>query len=535
MGRGGRLFWIGLGLVGVVGVAPLALVLVRGLSDGGVFLDTVTSAGAWVALRGTLILSTGAALLAVVVGTPLAWLVTRTDVPGRGVLRSLLALPYVIPPYVAAIAWINLASPRVGLLNRWLGEGTFDVYGMPGLVWVMGLSLYPFVFLTAASALENADPSLEDAARMSGASTWRVLKDVALPIMRPAVLSGGLLVFLATASAFGAPALLGNPARIEFLSTRIFESFMSGLGGMGEACSLSFLLFAFVLLPLVLRSTRHAVVTGKASRPSVVRLGRARPFVTAGTWLFVFVALVLPAFAVAGTSFLAIAGDFSPSNWTLDNFRLLGTADAGGAVVTSLGLAAGAGLLCVVLGGLVAWVHVKTRHRGRTLLAGMTALPLATPGTVLALGLMLLWVDPLGLGFSLANTVWILLLAYVAKYVALASRALGEGFGTVDDTLSDAARLSGARGAFLLRTIWIPLVLPSLMAAFFLVFMPAFSELTMSVLLVGPGIETVGTKMFELQEYEGPTAASVLATLVLALVVVSNLLLRWLSKGRYGI
>jgi len=266
-----------------------------------------------------------------------------------------------------------------------------------------------------------------------------------------------------------------------------------------------------------------------------VRLGRWRAVVLAAVLLVVLVAVLLPAFAVAGTAFLKIAGDFSVSNLTLANFRLLATTDAGPAVWTSLGLAAGAAVLCAVLGGLVAWIAVKTRHRGRGLISGLAALPLATPGTVIALGLILLWTKPFGLGFTLTNTVWILLIAYVAKYVALAARALGEGFGAVDDALPEAARVSGARGLFLLRTIWIPLILPSLMAAFFLVFMPAFSELTMSVLLVGPGIETVGTKMFELQEYEGPTAASVLATVVLALVVTSNLLLRWLSRGRYGI
>ena len=519
----------------VVGVLPLALVVQRGLSAGDVFWSTVTSADAWIALRGTLVLSLGAALLAVLLGSPLAWLTTRTDLPARPLLRSVLAIPYVIPPYVAAVAWINLANPRVGLLNQWFGAGTFDIYGMAGLVWVMGLSLYPFVFLTVRSALDSADPSLEDAARMSGAGTWRILKDVALPLLRPAILSGGLLVFLATASAFGAPALIGNPAQIQFLSTRIFESLTSGLGGLGEASSLSCLLFAFVLLPLLLRSRRHAVLTGKTSQPTVVRLGPWRPVVLGVVLLVLLVAVVLPACAVAGTAFLKIAGDFSVSNLTLSNFRLLATTDAGPAVRTSLVLAAGAAALCAVLGGLVAWITVKTRHRGRGLVAGLAALPLATPGTVVALGLILLWTNPLGLGFSLTNTLWILLIAYVAKYVALAARALGEGFGAVDDALPEAARVSGARGLFLLRTIWIPLILPSLTAAFFLVFMPAFSELTMSVLLVGPGIDTVGTKMFELQEYEGPTAASVLATVVLALVVTSNLLLRWVSRGRYGI
>ena len=172
--------------------------------------------------------------------------------------------------------------------------------------------------------------------------------------------------------------------------------------------------------------------------------------------------------------------------------------------------------------------------RGRHLFGALSALPLAAPGTVLALGLILMWTRPFGLSFSLTNTVWILAIAYVAKYAPLATRAIQEGFGLVDDALPEAARMSGARGLFLVRTIWVPLLLPSILAAFVLVFMPAFSELTMSVLLVGPGLDTVGTRMFELQEYAGPTAASVLATLVLVLIIGSSLLLRVLSRDRYG-
>jgi iron(III) transport system permease protein len=522
-------------LVFVVGVLPLVLVVGRALADPAVLRDAWSASETWRATLATLRLSTGSALLAVVIGTPLAWLVTRTDLPASRLVRSLVTLPYVIPPYVAAVAWINLASPRVGLFNRLFGEGTFDIYSMGGLTWVMGLSLYPYVFLTVAAALENADPSLEDAARMSGAGTWRVLKDVSLPIMRPAVLSSGVLVFLATASAFGAPVLIGGPARIDVLSTLVYDSLWSGAEGIARAAAQACVLFAFVLLPLLFRATRHAVVSGKASRPSVVRLGRVRPAVCAGVGGFVVLAVLLPGLSVAVHAFLRIEGDYSASNWTLENLRLLTRPDTGGVVLTSLLLAAGAAVLSLAIGGVVAFFSVKTRLRGRGVLAAATALPLATPGTVLALGLILLWMDPLGLGRGLTNTLWILLLAYVARFGALAARALAEGLGTVDDVLPEAARMSGARGWTRVRTIWIPLVFPSITAGFFLVFMPAFSELTMSVLLVGPGIDTVGTRMFELMDYEAPTSANVLATVVLALVVGSNALLRILSRGRYGL
>jgi iron(III) transport system permease protein len=524
-------FWLALAAVVVLGILPLALVIAEGVRSGDVFTETLTAPETLDALGGTLRLSLGTTVLALLIGAPLAWLTTRTDLPWAGFFRSVLTIPYIIPPYIAAVAWITLANPRVGVLNTLLGAGTLDIYSMGGLTWVMALSFYPYVFLTVRGALLSADPSLEDAARMSGAGTWRVLVDIALPLMRPALVASGSLVFMVTASAFGAPALIGNAARLDFLSTSIFDSLTSGLGGMAQASSMACVLLALALLPMLLRARHHAVLTGKATRPTRIRLGRARWPAHAALLLFVLVAVFVPALAVAVTAFLRVAGDLSIDNFTLANFDVLSRSESGGAILASLWLAVGAATAAVALGGFVAFLQVKTRRRGRHLLSALTALPLAAPGTVLALGLILVWTTPL----KLVNTVWILLIAYLAKYAALAARAIGEGLGAIDDALPEAARMSGARGLLRLRTIWIPLAMPALVAGWFLVFMPAFSELTMSVLLVGPGIETVGTRLFELREYESPTAASVLATVVLALVVTSNLLLRWLSRGRYGV
>ncbi len=524
-------FVAALAAIALLGVLPLVLVLTKAAASLDLFWTTVTGDEAWDAMLGTLHLSVATTLLAVVLGTTLAWLTTRTDLPWKGFFRSTLTIPYIIPPYIAAVAWITLANPSVGLLNRLLGDGTLDIYSMTGLTWVLGLSFYPYVFLTVRAALESADPSLEDAARMSGAGTWRVLKDVSFPLMRPAVIASGGLVFMATASAFGAPVLIGNAARLDFLSTSIFDAYATGLGGMATASSLACLLFVFALVPMLLRGAHHAVLTGKAPRPTLVRLGRARTPVLAAMTAFVVVGVLLPAVAVAITAFLRVAGDLRPANFTLENFSVLGERENRSAILTSLGLAAIAATAAVALGGVIAWLQVKTRTRGRGLLSGLAALPLATPGTVLALGLILVWTRPV----RLTNTIWILLIAYVAKYVALAARSIGEGLGTVDDALPEAARVSGARGFLLLRTIWIPLVLPSIVAGWFLVFMPAFSELTMSVLLVGSDTQTVGTQMFKMRDYSNPTSASVLATVVLALVIGSNLILRRLSKGRYGV
>lgn len=529
---GRRAFWIAAAVLLVLGVHPvLRVVLEAGCGGGAGFRGALADEGALEALGTTARLALATTALAVLIGTAVAWLGARTDLPGRRILGTILAVPYIVPPYIAAVAWINLANPEVGLFNAVLGRGTLDIYSFGGLTWVLALSFYPYVDLTVRAALQNADPALEDAARMSGAGTWRIFRDVALPLMAPAMATSGGLVFMATASAFGAPALIGAHARLDVLSTRIYESLALGPGGLRQASGLATLLLAFALVPLVLPARRYAVLGGKASRPGVVRLGRARVPLAAAAALFALVAVVLPALAVVGTAFLRIAGDFRPGNLTLENFAILARPDTARAVLLSLGLGAAAATAALALGGAVAAVVVRARLRGRGLLSAMASLPLAAPGTVLAIGLLLAWNRPV----DLRNTAWILLVAYVAKHAALAARAIGEGLGTVDAALADAARLSGARLAFRIRSIWIPLVLPSLVAAWFLVFLPSFSELTMSVILAGPGLDTIGTRMFELQEYEGPAAASVLATVVLGFVVLANSGLRLLTRGRFGL
>lgn len=530
--RGRARFWIALVAILVLGILPLGLVVKRALGAGDVFWETVLSADALDALLATLHLAVGTTVLALLLGAPAAWLTTRSDVPWRGFFRTSLTTPYIVPPYIAALAWITLADPDIGFLNAPFGTDVFDIFSMNGLIWVMGLSFYPYVFLTVRAALESADPSLEDAARMSGAGPWRVIKDVALPLARPALLSSGGLVFMATASAFGAPVLIGNRAEIDFLSTRVVDLWNDDLQGIAKASSLACLLFAFALIPMLLRARHHAVLTGKASQPTLVKLGRARRPIHVALCLLVLVAVLLPIGAVALTACLRFAGDLSPSNFTLAKFGdVLGTPANAKALWNSLWLAAAAATIAVGLGFLLAWLQVKTKRRGRHLLAGLAALPLATPGSVLAIGLFLFWVGPV----RLVYTVWILLVAYVAKHVALAARALAEGIGAVDDALPDAARMSGARGFLLFRTVWAPLVMPSIVAGWFLVFMPAFSELTMSVILTDTEIETIGVRMYRMREYKSPTQASVLATIVLGLVIGSNLLLRRLSGGRYGV
>lgn len=523
-------WWVPGAALLVLTVAPILLVLLRSVfTDAGPDLSHYRTAlddpANRQALWNTVTISLATVVVSLLVGLPLAWLVARTDLPARGRLRALLLLPYVVPPYLGAIAWINLANPTVGWLNRLADAPVLNIYTVPGIVWVLSQFFYTFVYLSALTALEQADPSLEEAARVSGASPLRVLTTVTLPLIRPAILSGAFLVFAAAAAAFGVPALIGTPGRIHLLTTRIYGYVKTGgLEGASVAAALSAVLFLAAVTTSALadrlaHARRITALTGKPAAPSRIRLGRWRwPAFVFASAVFTLTCL-LPMLAIILTSFMQVVGRFEWSNFTLDKYRyvLLTRPDTARGFINSAVVSFGAATLAVVLGTAIAYLrgHPRLRLRGSRALDACVTLPYATPGTILALGLILLWSRP----FRLTDTLWILLIAYLAKYLSFAVRALTTNVQQVDITLEEASRTSGAGFWTTIARIWLPLLKPAMLASWFLVFMPAFGELTMSVLLVGPGTQTVGTVLFDLQEYADPPSASVVAVLILTLVL----------------
>jgi iron(III) transport system permease protein len=517
-------------LLAILTIAPIGLVLLRSvLTPSGVTLEhyraAFTEPANIQAGINTVIVSVATVIFATLVAIPLAWLVSRTDIPGARRFRVLLLVPYVVPPYIGAIAWINLANPTVGWLNRAAGAAVFDIYSMTGVIWVTGLFFYTYVYVACLAALERVDPSLEDAARVSGAGPLMVLRTITLPLIRPAILAGAFLVFAASAAAFGVPALIASPARLHLLTTRIYGYVRTGgLDGLYTASALSASLLVMALAAWVLAERmggagRITTVTGKASARSRIRLGRWRWPAFAAVSGVVFLTCVLPVTAIVITSFMNIVGEFRWDNLTLDKYRyvLFTRSDTARGFVNSFVLAFGAATLAAAVGTAVAYVKGHPRFRTTRLVETSINLPYATPGTILALGMMLLWSWPL----ALVDTLWILLIAYFAKDLSFAVRSVTTAVQQTDVTLEEAARVSGASFVTTFRTIWLPLLWPAIAAGWFLVFMPAFGELTMSVLLVGPGTDTVGTVLFALQEYADPPSASVVAVLILAFILAA--------------
>ncbi len=486
-------------------------------------------------------------LISVVIAFPLAWLVGRTNLPARGLFRTIFVTTYMIPPYVGAIAWTQLLSPNAGYLNEWLmkvlnlSKSPFDIYTMSGLVWCMTIFYLPFAFITISRALEKMDPSLEEASRVAGASPLSTLFRVTLPLMLPSIVAGGVLVFIGVGSAFGIPAIIGMPGQIEVLTTRIVTYVYMGTGkGIKEATALavSLMVVANAILygmTALLARKEYVTISGKSTRPGVVDLGIWKWPITAAVSLYAFVSVVMPMASIFVTSMIkSLSRPITFDNMTLRTWLAVVKNDQYmDPLINSFVLAAVAATLCTLIALLVAYFLVKTKVKGRRIPDALATLGGATPSIVIALALILTFSGEFGL--NLYSTMSILVVAYMVKYLTMAVRTIAASLTQVHVSLEEAALNSGASWLRTLKDILLPLISPSIVAGWFLVFMPSFYELTMSILLYGAKTKTIGVLLYELQTYADPQDASVLAVIVLLIVLFGNILLRKLSKGQISI
>ncbi|HYG60680.1 MAG TPA: iron ABC transporter permease [Symbiobacteriaceae bacterium] len=486
-------------------------------------------------------------LISVLISFPLAWLVGRTDLPLKDLFRTLIVTPYMIPPFVGAIAWTYLCNPRIGYLNRLakalfgLEEAPMDIYSMGGLVWVFVLFYFPFSFLAVSRALEKMDPSLEEAARISGSGTWRVLRDITIPLTAPALTAGALLVFVAVASAFGVPAIIGGPANLQVVTTRIISYVYVGTPeALRESTALATVLLGMAMTVLwfsnwYLARREYFTLAGKSTRPVVVELGAWRWPLAAAFGLVCFIFAILPIGALVMTSFIKSMGEpVGAGNWSLNTWKaVLDDRDTWRTLRVSLGAAVATATLASLVGLLIAYLKVKTRVRLRTVPDFLATFTNATPGIVVALGMIIAFSG--NYGINLYGTVYILIAAYFVHHLSFAVRTAGAALEQMHPSLEEAALSSGAGWLRAFRDITVPLISPSLIGGWFLVFMPSFYELTMSVLLFASKSRPVGVYLYDLESYADPQAAAVLSVLILLLVLVGNSLMRWATRGKVGI
>lgn len=527
------------GVVFLLVLGPVALLVARSLFLAPAdMLAELSEPATRLAIWHTLVTSLGAAALALGLGTPLALLLYRTDLPARGGFSSLLALPSAVPPFIQAMGWIALANPKTGLLNQLLGIPLFDIYSATGIAWVNGIAGLPLVVFAGRAALARIDPALEEAARVSGAGPLRTLVSVTVPLALPALLSGAALVCVVSAASFGVPYLLGTSASppTAVLTTRIYGLVLvGGESALARAIGLSTLLLVLATIVLAANQRlggagRVRLSSGKGIAIRPLRLGTYRSPTGALVAGMVGVLVLLPLLAVVLASIQTTPGaPISPDSFTISHWTaVLAQPRTSQAFATSLLLAAATAAVVCAAGLAISVLRRRGGALGRVL-ETVSSWPYAVPGTVLAMALLVAFsrdlrltlFDRFAVVLTLADSLWLLLLAYASKELAVGTRTTGEGLAQVDPSLAEAARVSGAGPARAFFDATLPLLRPALAATFLLVFLTTVSELTMSVLLIPPGTELVGTLLFELQSYADPAAAAVVACAFVGVVVAS--------------
>jgi iron(III) transport system permease protein len=511
---------------------------------------TLKGAGVFTAISNTVLVSLATGILSSLMALPLAWLFTRTDLAWAKSWRTWFSLPYAIPPFIGGMAWLFLANPSNGLLNKVMvevfGFAAINIYSFWGLIWILSCFFYTYVLISLMAAMDRLDPSLEEAARIAGAKPGKVFFQITLPLIKPSLFSGFLLVVLAAASSFGVPALIGNPARIYMLTTKIYTlQRLGSLSGVYQAGVLALFLLLGALIILIanqkiLAKSYFKSVSGKTSRPAMIGLGRYQRLVQMGLLGILTVVFLLPLMAIFISALNKVQGHLAWDNLGWQNFKkvLFEIDEVPRAFYNSFILGVGSATVTMLVGLFLAYFQFKTKLKGRQWIDIIAGLPYAAPGSVLALAFILTFsYQFFGLPIALYNTLLLIGMTYVAKYISFAVRTTGDGLAQIDDSLAEAARVAGANWFTTMKTIWLPLLRPALVASWFLVFMPCFSELTMTILLTGPGLETVGTVLFQLQEYADASGggAAVLAIFVVGLVTLINAVVKISSKGKYGL
>lgn len=547
------LFALSILILVVVVALPVLLIFWTSFVENGrinfsALIEIIRRPDTFQALKMSLELAICVTITCTTVGTFFAWLVTRTDLPFKQVMNVLFTVPFMLPAFIGALAWKILLSPRAGYINQlwkiFWGTRTplFNVYSFWGIVIIETMYLFPFVYIQVSGALERMDPTLEESARISGAGLFTITRKITIPLILPSVVSGALLVCLYSLAHFGTPAILGTEVGIYTIPTKIYELIHQSAGSFtairtATIMSVILVISAGIILYAqnkVVKSGRFQIIAGKSVRPTVLKLrGLKIPlFILCVTYLLITV--VMPTLTIIMVGLLKTYGlPLRLENMTMDNYRFVLfkwklTKDA---IFNSLYLSLGAALVTMLAGGIISFVLVKMKVRGKWFLEFLGMLPFSLPGTVIALGVILTWSGRFGI--NIYNTAWIIFVAYIARYMAFSLKSNSAALEQVHDSLVEASRASGATSWQSIRDIVIPLIRPGMVAAFFLIFLPALRELTTSVLLYGPTTRTIGVAIYTLNEDGETVYACALATVALFLIVGGEILIkRFFEKKR---
>lgn len=476
-------------------------------------------------LAKTLELAAMGTILAVLIGVFLGVVIVRMNVPGASFLAQFVVAPVYIAPFIGAIAWTALVNPSTGYLNhvlRYVGLGGLSVYTTYGIVWVTGVYFAPIAYLYMRPALQTFDNSLEESARVFGASAWRALTKILLPMVAPAILSSILVVFVNAVGIFAIVAVLGAPSHTEVIATRIIELTTVYPSDPNTAAVFGVLLALLTILGLMLnryalRGGQYASIGSMGSRAgSGVSMGRVRHVALGICLLYMFVSVVLPIAAIVVGSFQPYISPDLSAGWTVSNYTdILRKPEDMGSIGNSIFLAVAAAIVGSLLAGLVGLIVVRMRSRASAAIDYLATLPLAVPSSVLGLGMLWMWISvPVGIYGSL----WILFICYFALYLPYAVRAAVTAMEQIHGSLEDAGRVFGASWFRVVRRIVLPLMLPGMLSGATIILYYSVRELDASLLLYTPSTQVMSVLMWTLHGEGDFTHLFALSAINLALV-----------------
>jgi iron(III) transport system permease protein len=539
---------------------PLILLLLFSFRDGSPwqpgsftlrhYIDAYASSQTYTMLTNTIVLALASTMISLFIAVVFAFLTERTDMPLRNLAWGLMLIPMAIPGLLFGISWSFLLSPKIGLINVWLRalfsffgieitEGPINIFSLGGMVFLEGIRGVTTIFLMIVGAFRAMDPNLEEASRVAGAPDRTTFFRIFLPLLTPALFAAAIYSFMTSLESLEIPMIIGFPAGIYVFPSYIYLSvqrFAPPNYGLSAALGITYVVVSILLVwcyqRLARESSRFTTITGKGYRPRLIHLGKWRYPALAAFLLFFLFTIALPTFVLFWRSLLRF---YVPPSWAAlrqvslqQYWNVLSEDRILTALINTIIVGLFTASLTMVLSLIVAWVIVRGKSRARTLLDGLTFLPHAIPGVVIALALIILYLQPPLSYLPIYGSIWLIAIGLTVSYIAFGSRTMNGALIQVHRELEEAAEVAGAEWRQILRRILLPLVLPAFISGWIWVASHSLRAFSIPLMLGTRNSKVLSVVMWDLWDQGGAGATSALGVMLIVALAVMTVSGRWL-------